>query len=148
MSPNDPSAIRYNLLGGSGYGTEGQWVSWQVDIPEDGYYVLDFVYRQNISNGLDVLRRLSIDGDVPFAECDVVSFPYANGFAVKTLADSQGEPFRLYLSKGRHILKLEVVLTGRDPSPAMLEAANYVTEMRKVKHPFDQGVPARPGIEY
>lgn len=44
--------------------------------------------------------------------------------------------------------ELEVVLTGRDPSPAMLEAANYVTEMRKVKHPFDQGVPARPGIEY
>lgn len=44
--------------------------------------------------------------------------------------------------------ELEVVLTGRDPSPAMLEAADYVTEMRKVKHPFDQGVPARPGIEY
>ena len=130
VSPNDPSAIRYNLLGGSGYGTEGQWVSWQVDIPEDGYYVLNFVYRQNISNGLDVLRRLSIDGDVPFAECDVVSFPYANGFAVKTLADSQGEPFRLYLSKGRHILKLEVVLTGLKDTLA--EFGSVVQELNRL----------------
>lgn len=42
---------------------------------------------------------------------------------------------------------LEVVLTGRDPGEELLELADYVTEMRKVKHPFDQGVPARKGIE-
>lgn len=44
--------------------------------------------------------------------------------------------------------KLEVVLTGRDPSDAMVEVADYVTEMRKVKHPFDQGIPARKGVEF
>lgn len=43
---------------------------------------------------------------------------------------------------------LEVVLTGRDPAPEMVEVADYVTEMCKRKHPFDKGVPARPGIEY
>ena len=43
---------------------------------------------------------------------------------------------------------LEVVLTGRGPSQALLDRADYVTEMRKVKHPFDQGVTARKGIEY
>ena len=43
---------------------------------------------------------------------------------------------------------LEVVMTGRNPSPAMCEAADYITEMRKVKHPFDQGIPARKGIEF
>ena len=37
----------------------------------------------------------------------------------------------------------EVVLTGRDPSPEMQEAADYVTEMKKIKHPFDQGIGAR-----
>lgn len=42
---------------------------------------------------------------------------------------------------------LEVVLTGRNPSPALLERADYVTEMVKRKHPFDKGVPARDGIE-
>ena len=42
---------------------------------------------------------------------------------------------------------LEVILTGQGPSPALLEAADYVSEIRKIKHPFDQGLPARKGIE-
>ena len=42
---------------------------------------------------------------------------------------------------------LEVVLTGRDPGEELLELADYVTEMKKVKHPFDRGLPARKGIE-
>lgn len=44
--------------------------------------------------------------------------------------------------------KLEVVLTGRNPSEQLLEAADYVTEMRAVKHPFSRGLEARKGIEY
>ena len=42
----------------------------------------------------------------------------------------------------------EIVLTGRHPAPELLELADYATEMRKEKHPFDRGVTARPGIEY
>ena len=42
---------------------------------------------------------------------------------------------------------LEVVLTGRDPGEELIELADYVTEMRKIKHPFEQGIPARKGIE-
>lgn len=42
---------------------------------------------------------------------------------------------------------LEVVLTGRDPAPELLELADYVSEIRKKKHPFDEGIPARRGIE-
>lgn len=43
--------------------------------------------------------------------------------------------------------KLEVVLTGRDPGEELVGLADYVTEMRKIKHPYEQGVPARKGIE-
>lgn len=43
--------------------------------------------------------------------------------------------------------RLEVVLTGRDPGEEILRLADYVTEMRKRKHPFDEGIPARKGIE-
>ena len=42
----------------------------------------------------------------------------------------------------------EVVLTGRDPAPWMTQAADYITDMRAVKHPFDAGVPAREGVEF
>lgn len=43
---------------------------------------------------------------------------------------------------------LEVVMTGRNPSAALAERADYLTEMKLVKHPFQQGVSAREGIEY
>ena len=44
--------------------------------------------------------------------------------------------------------QLEVVITGRDPAPELQERADYITEMRKVKHPFDKGVNAREGVEW
>ena len=44
--------------------------------------------------------------------------------------------------------RLEVVLTGRNPSPALTALADYITEMRKLRHPYDRGVAARKGIEF
>jgi len=43
---------------------------------------------------------------------------------------------------------MEMVLTGRYASDALIEAADLVTEMREVKHYFNQGVQARKGIEF
>lgn len=42
----------------------------------------------------------------------------------------------------------EVALTGRNPPEWMREAADYSTEMRCHRHPFEQGAPAREGIEF
>jgi cob(I)alamin adenosyltransferase len=42
----------------------------------------------------------------------------------------------------------ELVLTGRNPPRHFLGAADYVSEINNVKHPFERGVPAREGIEY
>jgi cob(I)alamin adenosyltransferase len=42
---------------------------------------------------------------------------------------------------------LEVILTGQDPGGRLRSAADYISEIRKIKHPFDNGVPARDGIE-
>jgi cob(I)alamin adenosyltransferase len=41
-----------------------------------------------------------------------------------------------------------VILTGRDAPQQIIDVADTVTEMRKVKHPFDRGVQARRGIDY
>lgn len=43
--------------------------------------------------------------------------------------------------------KLEVVMTGRNPSQALIDMADYVSEICKRKHPFDKGIGARVGIE-
>ncbi len=44
--------------------------------------------------------------------------------------------------------QLELVLTGRGATKRLIEAADYVTEMKIVKHPFSKGIKARRGIEY
>jgi len=41
-----------------------------------------------------------------------------------------------------------VIITGRDAHPSLIDIADTVTEMRKVKHAYDAGIPARRGIEY
>lgn len=43
---------------------------------------------------------------------------------------------------------IELVMTGRDPEQALKDAADYVTEMRCEKHPFEKGIAARKGIEF
>ena len=43
---------------------------------------------------------------------------------------------------------LEVVMTGRDPKEELLKNADYITEMKKLKHPFDKGIKARKMVEY
>ena len=42
---------------------------------------------------------------------------------------------------------LELVLTGRNPGPALLELADYVSEIHCVKHPYEKGICSRIGIE-
>ena len=43
---------------------------------------------------------------------------------------------------------VELVCTGRDAAPFLQDVADYITEMRCVRHPFERGVAARRGVEY
>lgn len=43
---------------------------------------------------------------------------------------------------------VEIVMTGRNPGDQIVEAADYLTVMTALKHPYQQGVQSRKGIEY
>ncbi len=49
---------------------------------------------------------------------------------------------------GKKPQELHLVLTGRDASPELIAAADLVTEMKLVKHPFQEGIKAQKGIEF
>lgn len=44
--------------------------------------------------------------------------------------------------------EMHVILTGRNAPQAIIDVANLVTEMREIKHPFNEGIFAQRGIEY
>jgi len=45
-------------------------------------------------------------------------------------------------------LNVEIVITGRRAPEGIIEIADLVTEMKKIKHPYQKGIEARRGIEY
>ena len=49
---------------------------------------------------------------------------------------------------GRKPKNMEIVITGRNAHPKIIERADYVTRMDNLKHPYDSGIKARDGIEH
>ncbi len=45
-------------------------------------------------------------------------------------------------------LMMHIILTGRSACSEVVEAADLVTEMHSIKHPYDRGIPAQKGIDY
>lgn len=99
-----------NYTGGEAWKAAGQWIEWEIEVPEDGYYNITVKGRQNYARGSVSNRSLYIDGEIPFKEVEAVSFNYDNSWNVLTLADEEGVPYKFYLEKGTHTLRLEATL--------------------------------------
>ncbi len=107
--PYHATCLRYNTIGGTNWSDSGQWVEWQIEVPQDGYYQLGLRYRQNENKGQSSLRRLEIDGQVPFEEVKEIPFEYDVDWQTRFLGSGE-EPYRFYLTAGTHTLRMEVVL--------------------------------------
>ena len=103
--------ILYPTIGASNWAQPGDALTWSIAVPEDGLYALTFKGRQT-SRGVTSYRRLSVNGEVPFAEAEVVGFGYSGTMQNYTVANDKGEPYYVYLHKGVNDIKLECVLGG------------------------------------
>ena len=43
---------------------------------------------------------------------------------------------------------MEIIMTGHNPSERFLDIADYITEFKKIRHPYDRGITGRKGIEF
>ena len=114
-----------NYVGGETWRKSGQWIEWEVEIPEDAFYSILIKGRQNYSRGSVSNRRLYIDGEVPFAQLEEIPFEYRNDWECKELADSTGRPYRFYLTEGTHTIRLEAVMGGMGRILGQLEDSTY-----------------------
>ncbi|MBQ2930675.1 MAG: extracellular solute-binding protein [Clostridia bacterium] len=108
--PYDVYHTILNYIGGDPWNTAGQWIEWEFDVPEDGYYNISVKARQTYQRGGLSCRTVYIDGEVPFDEMSSVAFAYDTNWKMRTLADENGTPYRFYLTAGKHSIRLEVTL--------------------------------------
>ncbi len=104
-TPSDPGRTVLNTIGGSNWKTVGDRITWQVDVPADGWYRLSMRVRQDYTVGMSSYRTLYIDDAIPFETARNIVFPYQTDWYVKTLGDDS--PELLYLTAGPHTLSLE-----------------------------------------
>jgi len=95
--------------------------------------------RAAVADALARLTELAAKRAYDVIVLDEIVFCLSQGLA--RFADIQ----RLIEQKDAGV---ELILTGRGATPELIALADLVTEMKKVKHPFDKGVGAREGIEY
>lgn len=110
LMPYHPYHIIYNTIGGSSFKTSGDYITWEIQAPEEGLYALTFKGRQSENRGVTSYRRLSVNGEVPYAEMNTIAFPYESDMVNYTISDENGEPYLFYLKEGSNTVTLEVVL--------------------------------------
>lgn len=107
---NDPKYIRINTLGGWLWQMPGQWVTWDIEVPETGWYNLGVKFRQNFLDGLFTSRDVYIDGELLHEEFRGVKFNYDDEWQTMTLSDDQGEEIKVFLEAGVHEIRMEVTM--------------------------------------
>lgn len=121
--PYHATCLRYNTIGGETWSDNGQWIEWEVEVPEDGLYQLGMRYRQNENKGQDSLRRLEVDGAVPFAEAALIPFDYTIEWKTEFLGGQN--PWQLYLTAGTHRIRLEVVQGKKEAQASAMQETLY-----------------------
>ena len=87
----------------------------------------------------DHARRIIHTGDYGLVVLDEITYPINWGWV-----DLQ-EVVETLSSRPKDV---NVIVTGRDAPDEIVEIADTVTEMRKIKHAYDSGIMARRGIDY
>lgn len=110
VEPYSSSKIVYNTIGGNQWTNAGQWLEWDFVAPESGFYTLSAHFKQALKDGRSSVRSVTIDGALPFSEAESWMFPYESAWQTGRFSDEKNEPYRFYLEKGPHTLRLTVGL--------------------------------------
>ena len=127
IAPYSAKALKNNSIGGNSWRLAGQWIEWDFDVEEDGYYNVTLHSKQNFVKGIYVSRKIMIDGQVPFKEMNDYGFTYNSTWTMTTLSDDAGEAYKFYLTAGHHTIRMQAVLG--DFSNVISQVQDIVTEL-------------------
>lgn len=125
-SPYDYAYQKLNVIDGSRWQNVGQWVSYTVNVPQSGYYNIGLRCRQQ--NARQAVRKLTIDGEVPFAEAATLVIEKNTKWQTTLLGGD--EPYLFWLSQGEHELRFEVALG--EICDSLIEADAVLSELNSI----------------
>lgn len=108
--PCDVAHTVLNYIGGDAWRDAGQWIEWDFEVPADGWYNITVKGRQTYSRGAVSSRIVYVDGEVLFSGMENLGFPYSSNWNMNTLKDENGDPCRIWLTAGKHTVRLEATL--------------------------------------
>ncbi len=109
--PYSAKELRNNTIGSnSSWRLVGQWLEWDFEVLETGYYNITLNLRQNFVRGIYTSRKIMIDGIEPFQEMSNYGFRYENKWHMAALQEDGGDNYKFYLEAGKHTLRMEAVL--------------------------------------
>ncbi|MBP5602327.1 MAG: extracellular solute-binding protein [Treponema sp.] len=114
-----------NYIGGDSWKSSGQWIEWDFEVPENGWYTISLKGRQFFQRGYVAYRSVYIDDEIPIDALKSVGFKYDSDWQFKTLSDENKTPYRFYFTKGKHTIKLEATLGDVGPIINQIENAVY-----------------------
>ena len=123
--PYSTTTTILNYTGGDSWKSPGQWIEWEFEVPENGWYTISLKGRQLYQRGYVSYRSVYIDGEIPIEELKTVGFKYNKDWQYKTLGKDDAEPYKFYLTKGNHTIKLEVTLGDIGPIISQMEDSIY-----------------------
>ncbi|MFC4388607.1 extracellular solute-binding protein [Gracilibacillus marinus] len=126
--PYHVSKIRMNTIGGYNWRWPGQWITWEVDVPESGLYQIAIKNKQNMLRGVFSTRKLLINGELPFKEVEKIPFTYDNDWNTKLLGEKT--PYLFYLNEGKNEVTLEVTLG--DIAPLLRTVETSILELNEL----------------
>ncbi len=124
-SPNSVTNTVLNYVGGEAWRSNGMWIEWEFEVPDDGFYNVMIKARQNYARGSVSNRKILIDGEVPFEELNEIQFEFENDWQCRDLADESGNPYNIYLTKGKHTIRMEATLGDLGKILSDLESSTF-----------------------
>ncbi|MFS0725565.1 extracellular solute-binding protein [Paenibacillus sp. 1P07SE] len=122
VQPYDVSKIRINSIGGLNWKIPGQWIEWEIEVPEDGLYQIALKRKQDQLRGIYSTRSLTIDGEYPFEEMKRLRFNHNTDWQTDVLGGEE-EPYLFHLTAGKHRLRMTVTLGDIAPLLRTVESS-------------------------
>lgn len=107
VEPFDVKNLRLNIIGEGSWGSSGEFITWEVEVPEDGYYNLAFKVKQSTENTTSY-RTLYVNGEIPFEEAKHLPFSYTSEWTNVPIQGIDGTKYAIKLNAGKNEIRLEV----------------------------------------